>query len=206
MVTRFELLKEFATLLADDVLVVSSIGNNSGFWVQMTEREANLLHATMGMCTPTALGLALGLPKRKVVSLDGDGTLLLNLGVLGTVANQSPSNLTIIVSDNRNYLGSHKDEPGMPTATAGKMNLQGVAREAGISSAHTIQDVEQFKEKVQMALSSPGPHFICAKIDALDKDRPPKTKRVPDPRQNKYSFAAYIEKTEGIQILGGGGG
>lgn len=204
MVTRFELLKEFASIVPDDVIVVSNIGNNSGFWVQMTEREANLLHVTMGMCTPTALGLALGLPRRKVVSLDGDGTLLLNLGVLGTVANQSPANLTIIVSDNRNYLGSHKDEPGMPTATAGKMNLEGVARESGIASAHTVQDVKQFREKIEMALAKPGPHFICARIEALDNDRPPKTKRVPDPRENKYKFAAYIERTEGVQILGGG--
>lgn len=206
MVTRAELLKELASFLPDDVIVVSNIGNNSGFWIQLTEREANLTHITMGMCTPTALGVALGLPRRKVVSLDGDGTLLLNLGVLGTVANQNATNLTIIVSDNRNYLGSHKDEPGMPTATAGKMNLEGVARESGIASAHTIDEVVQFREKVKMALANPGPHFICAKIEALDNDRPRKTKRVPDPRENKYKFAAYIERTEGIQIIGGGGG
>lgn len=204
MVTRFTLLKELSTILPDDVLVVASIGNNSGFWGQIKERESNLFHVTMGMCTPTALGLALGLPQRKVVSLDGDGTLLLNLGVLGTAANQSPSNLTIIVMDNRNYLGSHKDEPGMPTATGGKMNLEGVARESGIASAHTIQDLKHFREKIEMALSKPGPHFICAKVEALDNDRPPRTKRVPDPRENKYRFAAYIERTEGVQILGGG--
>ena len=99
MVTRFSLLKELSTILPDDVLVVASIANNSGFWAEIMERESNLFHLTMGMCTPTALGLALGLPQRKVVSLDADGNLLLNLGVLGTAANQSPSNLTIIVRE-----------------------------------------------------------------------------------------------------------
>jgi sulfopyruvate decarboxylase subunit beta len=204
MVSRLALLKELASIIPDDVLVVASIGNNSGFWGQVKEREANLLHVTMGMCTPTALGLSLALPKRKVIALDADGNLTLNLGVLGTVANENPENLMIIVMDNRNYLGSHKDEPGMPTATGGKMNLEGVARQCGIASSSIVQDVEQFRENVRLSLSQPGPHFIDARVEALDNDRPPRTKRIPDPRQNKYQFANYIERTAGVQIIGGG--
>lgn len=204
MVTRYELLKELAAAIDDDVLVVASIGNNSGFWGQLTEREANLFHVTMGMCTPTALGLALALPNRKVVSLDSDGNLTLNLGILGTVGNERPQNLTIVVMNNRNYLGSHKSEPGMPTATAGKMNLEGVARECGIENACSVQDRDVFKTRIRNALSQPGPHLIDARVEPLDDDRPPKTRRVLDPRENKYRFAAYIEKTEGVEILGGG--
>jgi len=204
MVTRFALLKELSSVIPDDVLVVASIGNNSGFWGQLKDRESNLFHITMGMCTPTALGLALSLPDRKVVALDGDGNLTLNLGVLGTVANENPRNLTIIVMDNRNYLGSHKEEPGMPTATSGKMNLEEVAKACGVASACTIQDVTEFREKIRMALSSSGPHFIRASVEALDDDRPPRSKRVPDPRENKYRFAAFIERTEGVEILGSG--
>ena len=128
MVSRYELLTKLSAIVPDDVLVVASIGNNSGFWGQLKQRETDLLHMTMGMCTPTALGLALALPKRKVVALDSDGNLLLNLGSLGTVANQTPPNLTIIVFDNGNYLGSHKKEPGMPTATGGKLSLEGNSR------------------------------------------------------------------------------
>jgi thiamine pyrophosphate-dependent acetolactate synthase large subunit-like protein len=204
MVTRFALLKELSSMIADDVLVVASIGNNSGFWGQLKDREANLFHVTMGMCSPAALGLALALPNRKVIALDADGNLTLNLGVLGTVANQNPRNLTLLVMDNGNYLGSHKSEPGMPTATAGKMNLEAVARACGIASACTIQDIAEFRSKIQTALSAPGPHFIRAKIEALDDDRPARTKRVPDPRENKYQFAGYIQKTEGVEILGSG--
>ena len=176
MVTRFALLKELASIIPDDILIVASIGNNSGFWGQIKDREANLLHVTMGMCSATALGLALALPDRRVIALDADGNLTLNLGVLGTVANESPKNLTIIVMDNGNYLGSHKDEPGMPTATGGRMNLEGVGRQCGID----------------------------ARIEALDSDRPARAKRIADPRQNKYQFANYIEKAAGVQIIGGG--
>ena len=204
MVTRFALLKELSSILSDDVLVVASIGNNSGFWGQLKERESNLFHITLGMCTPTALGLALALPNRKVIALDADGNLILNLGVLGTVANENPRNLTVIVMDNRNYLGSHKNEPGMPTATAGKMNLEGVAKASGIRSASTAKNVGQFRRSVKTALARKGPHLIVAKVASLDNDRPARTRRLPDPRENKYRFAAYIERTERAEILGSG--
>jgi sulfopyruvate decarboxylase subunit beta len=204
MVTRFTLLKEFSAIVPDDVLVLTSIGNNSSFWGQLKDREANLFHLTMGMCSSTALGLSLALPNRKVVALDSDGNLSLNLGVLGTIANEAPKNLTIVVMDNGNYLGSHKHEPGMPTATAGKMNLEAVAKGCGIANAGTIEDVAAFREKIQTALSSAGPHFIRARVEALDTDGPKKSKRLPDPRENKYQFAGYIQKTEGVEILGSG--
>ena len=204
MVTRFTLLKELSALVSDDILVLTSIGNNSGFWGQLKDREANLFHLTMGMCSSTALGLSLALPKRKIVALDSDGNLTLNLGVLGTIANEAPKNLTIVVMDNQNYLGSNKLAPGMPTATAGKMNLESVAKGCGFDSACTVEEVAAFRDKIQNALASAGPHFIRARVDALDKDAPKKSKRVPDPRENKYQFASYIQKTEGVEILGSG--
>ena len=144
------------------------------------------------------------MPNRKIVALDSDGNLTLNLGVLGTIANQAPKNLTIVVMDNGNYLGSHKNEPGMPTATAGKMNLEAVAKGCGIESACTIEDVAAFRAKIQSALASAGPHLIRARVEALDQDGPKKSKRVPDPRENKYQFAGYIQRTEGVEILGSG--
>ena len=204
MVTRLALIKELASIVSEDVIVVSSIGNNSYFWAELTDREATLFHSTLGMCTPAAFGLAMALPQRKVLALDSDGNLILNLGVLGTIANENPSNLTVLVMDNGNYLGSHKKEPGMRTATGGKMKLQDVAKGCGIASSHLVQDVAAFREKIQNALKSAGPHFICAQVEALDVERPPKTKHVLDPRENKYQFAKYIERTEGVQILGGG--
>ena len=204
MVTRYTLLKELSELVPDDVLVLTSIGNNSGFWGQLKDREANLFHLTMGMCSSTALGLSLALPNRKIIAIDSDGNLTLNLGVLGTIANEAPKNLTIVLMDNQNYLGSNKHAPGMPTATAGKMNLETVAKGCGIESACTIENASAFRTRMQTALSSNGPHFILARVEAPEDDRPKRSKRVPDPRENKYQFAGYIQKTEGVEILGSG--
>jgi thiamine pyrophosphate-dependent acetolactate synthase large subunit-like protein len=204
MVARLELIKALASIVPPEVLVVTSIGNNSYFWAELTDREATLYHSTLGMCTPAAFGLAMALPRRKVLALDSDGNLILNLGVLGTIANENPTNLTVLVMDNGNYLGSHKREAGMRTASGGKMKLEEVARGCGIASSHAVQDVAKFRERVQSALRTDGPHFIRAEVEALDLERPPKTKHVLDPRENKYQFAKYIERTEGVQILGGG--
>ena len=204
MVTRLKLIKELVSIVPPEVLVVTSIGNNSYFWAELTDREATLFHSTLGMCTPAAFGLAMALPQRKVLALDSDGNLILNLGVLGTIANENPTNLTVLVMENGNYLGSHKKEPGMRTATGGKMKLQEVAKGCGIVSSHVVQDVATFSTTIKSALKSDGPHFVCARVEALDGERPPKTKHVLDPRENKYQFAKYIERTEGVQILGGG--
>src|SRR6266508_192173 len=105
MVTRFTLLKELAVMVPDDVLVLTSIGNNSGVWGQLRDREANLFHLAMGMCSSTALALSLALPRRMIVALGSDGNRTLHLAVLGTIANDAPKNLTIVVMDNQNYLG-----------------------------------------------------------------------------------------------------
>ena len=84
------------------------------------------------------------------------------------------------------------------------MNLESVAKGCGFDSACTVEDAAGFRVKIQAALSSSGPHFIRARIEPLDTDGPKKSKRVPDPRENKYQFAGYIQKTEGVEILGSG--
>src|SRR4029077_14962261 len=92
MVARLALIKELASIVPQEVLVVTSIGNNSYFWAELTDREATLFHSTLGMCTPAAFGLAMALPRRKVLALDSDGNLILNLGVLGTMPTKNPPN------------------------------------------------------------------------------------------------------------------
>src|SRR3954465_8564486 len=159
MVARLALIKELASIVPQEVLVVTSIGNNSYFWAELTDREATLFHSTLGMCTPAAFGLAMASTLRKVRPVDSDGNLILNLGVLGNVANENPTNLTVLVMDNGNYLGSHKKEPGMRTATGGKMKLDEVAKGCGIASSHSINDVGTFRDKIQTALKTDGPHF-----------------------------------------------
>ncbi|HEY1269172.1 MAG TPA: thiamine pyrophosphate-dependent enzyme, partial [Candidatus Binatia bacterium] len=179
-------------------------------WERTGRGATSLTSVSLGMCTATALGLAL--PHRKVIALDSDGNLILNLCSLGTVGNERPKNLSIIVFDNGNYLsgGPGKGKPGMPTATAGNMDLATVGRGCGIEKAATVTSEAEFKAAAEKALKEDGPSLIVAKIDQVDvrqtknfrEDRGPGQ----DTRENKYSFARHIERLENIKILKRGGG
>lgn len=152
------------------------------------------------MCSATALGLALALPNRKVIALDADGNLTLNLGVLGTVANERPKNLTVIVMDNGNYLGSHQDEPGMPTATGGKMNLEGVVRQCGIASSSIVEDVELFRDKVQSAVRISWTPESMRSIATGHR----KLNALPIRDRTSINLQTTSRKAAGVQIIGGG--
>ena len=124
--------------------------------------------------------------------------------MLGTIANEAPKNLTIVVMDNQQLSGQQQGCAGHADGDRRQDESEAVAKGCGIESACTIEDVAAFRAKIQSALASAGPHFIRARVEALDQDGPKKTKRVPDPRENKYQFAGYIQKTEGVEILGSG--
>jgi len=120
-----------------------------------------LQHA-MGLASSTGLGLALSLPHQKVIVLDGDGSLLMNLGSLTTVARYKPKNLLHIVFDNESLLSVG----GFPTATGTGTDLGGIARAAGIPQARTVGTVEEFTKAVRHAISSDGLETIVAKVEA----------------------------------------
>jgi thiamine pyrophosphate-dependent acetolactate synthase large subunit-like protein len=212
MVNRIDLIRAFASMVDNETLVVTPIGSTTAYWDALGRGPTSLTSVSLGMCTAAALGLALALPHRKVVALDSDGNLILNLCSLGTVGNQKPSNLLVIVFDNGNYLsgGPGGGKPGMPTATAGAMNLELVARGCGIEKSCTIHSEEEFRRAVQKFLNEEGPAFIVAKIEQVET-RERKGGRGPgdsgqDTRENKYSFVHHVERLENITILKKGGG
>src|SRR5215475_8498797 len=98
-----------------------------------------LQHA-MGLASSTGLGLALCLPKQKVVVFDGDGSVLMNLGGLTTLARYRPSNLVHVIFDNESLLSVG----GFPTATSTGTDLEGVAHAAGIRRAKTVRTCDEF--------------------------------------------------------------
>jgi thiamine pyrophosphate-dependent acetolactate synthase large subunit-like protein len=141
-----------------------------------------------------ALGLALALPHRKVVAFDGDGSLLLNLGSLATIANQHPTNLIHIVFDNECYESSR----GAPTATAGRADLAAVARGCGFANVIRAKTLSEFTEGFLRALKSNDLYFILAKVEAGAGDVPAAAL---DSQENKYLVVRYIEKSEKLKIL-----
>jgi sulfopyruvate decarboxylase subunit beta len=120
-----------------------------------------LLHA-MGLASSTGLGLALCLPKQTVVVFDGDGSLLMNLGSLTTMARYRPKKLVHVVFDNESLLSVG----GFPTATSTGTDLQGIARAAGIPRALTVHTVEDFKNAVTTAMRGNELTTIIAKVEA----------------------------------------
>jgi sulfopyruvate decarboxylase subunit beta len=119
-----------------------------------------LQHA-MGLASSLGLGLALGLPERKVVVLDGDGSLLMNLGTLSTMARSAPRNLVHVVFDNRSYLSAGNS----PTATATGADLEGIARASGIPRAGSARSVEEFRAAFLSALDAGQLTTLVAHVD-----------------------------------------
>jgi sulfopyruvate decarboxylase subunit beta len=190
---RYDCLRAIAPHF-DQELVVTNIGAVRHEWQALRPHPGNFHLQNLGLTSSMALGLALALPHRTVVAFDGDGSLLLNLGSLATIANQHPRNLIHIVFDNECYESSR----GAPTATAGKADLAAIARGAGIANAVVVKSLAEFEEVFTRALKSRDLCFILAKVEAGAGDVPAAAL---DSQENKYRFVRYIEKSESLEIL-----
>src|SRR6266566_6991851 len=121
-----------------------------------------LQHA-MGLASSTGLGLALCLPEQRVIVFDGDGSLLMNLGSLSTMARYRPKKLVHVVFDNESLLSVG----GFPTATSTGTDLEGIARAAGVPRVATVRSVESFKAAFDAAIKSDELTSIIAKVEAV---------------------------------------
>jgi sulfopyruvate decarboxylase subunit beta len=189
--TRYECLELLAARMSNQLVVTSQSGQRIE-WAHLSKHEGNLLVGMMGCAIGVAVGLALALPHRKVIALDSDGSVLLSLFNLPTLGNLRPQNLVVYVFDNGVYSGSRIS---YPTATSGNSDLQAMARGAGITNAHTIRDIVDFKKKGLEALSQDQLAFFVCKVEESLMHR-----EIPRPNtdlaENKYTFVRYLERTE----------
>lgn len=201
---RIDCMRRAAAMIGDSPCVVT-MGLNWTEWDRVRPSDGNLQVKTLGLCSSIALGLALGMPNRKIVTFDGDGAVLMNLNGLVTVGWMQPKNLIHVVFDNKIYEASG----GTPTASAFNANLRGLAESAGIRSAHEVQDMEAFQDILEEALTSDGPHFIAVVVAPSEErgahpriDEMEKRKRVRiDEMENRYRFIRYLEGLEGRHLL-----
>ena len=158
---RAEATRLLATRLNDEV-AVSNLGQATLDLQQARDRDLNLYtFGSMGQCSAIGLGLALARPDVRVVCLDGDGSLLMNLGVLCTIATVAPRNLAIVVWDNE----VHATTGGQPTATAHGASLAAIARGAGIKNVVEPANLEELERAYDRILSEEGPFFVTVKVD-----------------------------------------
>lgn len=141
--------------------IVAGIGNTHfDLWAAGQRPQNFYMLGSMGLAIPIALGVAIAQPERKVIALEGDGSLLMQLGALGTVAHIAPKNLVMVVWDN----GAYQITGGQPTLTSSKVDLVQMALGAGIERSFWAADEEHFESLLQDASSAGQPTFICARI------------------------------------------
>ena len=183
-----------------DQLVVPSV-SGQWIWGQLTKHEGNLLLGSMGNAMGVGMGMALGLPHRKVIVIESDGSVLLSLFNLPTLGILKPINLAVFVFDNEAYSGSRISRP---SATAAGTDLAALARDSGVARAVTVRDFEAFNREMYLALNDPGPHFIVSKVAETFEHRQAERSDV-DLVESKYRFVRYVERTEGKPVFLGRG-
>jgi thiamine pyrophosphate-dependent acetolactate synthase large subunit-like protein len=173
VMNRFELTKRLVGQLKHDEAVIGGIGNaNFDLWASGQRPQNFYMLGSMGLTIPIALGVAIAQPQRHVIALEGDGSLLMQLGCLATVAMRAPKNLTMVVWDN----GIYQITGNQPTASAATADLVAIARGSGLSKSAWATDEDDFDRLFGEALKAGGPTLIAARIDhkpavgATDRD------------------------------------
>ena len=165
------------TIMGATAAELHSLGHRPNFFY--------LQHA-MGLASSTGLGLALCLSDQQIIVFDGDGSLLMNLGSLSTMARYRPRNLIHVVFDNESLLSVG----GFPTATSTGTDLEGIARAAGIPTVLTVRTVEDFSSAVKNAFEKKQLTTIVAKVEATGP-----TGYVTDLSlvENRFQFRRHIQ-------------
>src|SRR5688572_28536841 len=157
---RLEATRRLRALLETEP-VIASLGHPAYDLFEAGDRPEHFYTwGSMGLASSIGLGLAMAQPGRRIVVLDGDGSLLMNLGSLATIATVGPPNLVVIVWDNQEY----GTTGGQPTATATGSDLALAARALGIPNVTTVHEPEAFDLEVERALREQGPWVIVAKV------------------------------------------
>jgi thiamine pyrophosphate-dependent acetolactate synthase large subunit-like protein len=163
---RSDLTRRLAAKLKQDEAVIGGIGHtNHDLWASGQRPQNFYMLGSMGLAVPIALGVALAQPRRRVFALEGDGSLLMQLGALGTVAMSAPKNLALVVFDN----GVYQITGSQPTLTSYGTDLVAIAKGAGLTQSAWAGDEAQFEQLLDLALQGSGPWFIAARTD----DQPP---------------------------------
>jgi|TARA_B110000263_G_scaffold194982_1_gene173270 phosphonopyruvate decarboxylase len=144
-----------------DAVVVTAM-TQSKFWKETSDRpELDIpTNNSMGKVSSIALGIALGAPDRKVIALDGDGSLIMNMGSLVTVGNKSPKNFVHVVYDN----GVYAITGGQPIAGAGIIDWPAIAMGSGYKSAYSFEDTEEMATEMPRIMAEDGPILIRVQV------------------------------------------
>lgn len=165
---RCEAIEVITKALNGDELTISANGLISRELFSIKDSPNNFyMLGSMGLASSIGFGLAFSLPNKKVVVIDGDGNILMNLGSLTTIGHFSPKNLIHFVLDNE----MHASTGGQPTVS-NTVKLEEVASAAGFREVKKVSSIEDLHTVVREVLNSEGPSFILVKIEKGEKEVP----------------------------------
>lgn len=156
-----------------DRVVISTMGA-VGDWPALSDTATDFAYipSSMGQGPALGLGLALAQPKRGAIVLCGDGSLLMNLGCVVTIA-QHPANLWLVLLDN----GLYEVTGGQPVAGAGRTDYAGLARAAAIGRVHSFDDLAAWQAGAESVFAGDGPAFVSLKLEGRRGQKTPAAPR-----------------------------
>src|ERR1700687_258910 len=162
VMNRFDLTSRLVAKLKNEEAVIGGIGNtNFDLWAAGHRPQNFYMLGSMGLAFPIALGVALAQPKRRVFALEGDGSLLMQMGCLSTIATLAPKNLSMIVMDN----GVYQITGAQPTPAAAVSDIVAKPIGVGLSNSAWAADEQDFERLIDQSLSATVPTLIGVRID-----------------------------------------
>lgn len=162
VLNRFDITTRLVARLKHEEAVIGGIGyTNFDLWGAGQRPQNFYMLGSMGLAVPIAHGVALAQPQRRVFALEGDGSILMQLGSLATVASRGQKNLAIVIMDN----GAYQITGGQATLTAQGADVVAIARGAGLVQSAWAADEGAFEELIDLALREDGPWLIGCRID-----------------------------------------
>jgi phosphonopyruvate decarboxylase len=165
MIKRDDMIRALTERLPDDQIVVAAY--TAAFdLIAIRPNPLNYISSgAMGLTSSHALGFALAMPDRRIILLDGDGSLLMNLGCLVTIAEAAPRNLIHFVCQN----GTYEANGGHPIPGQDRVDFAAMAKGAGYAHTHEISDLADFNDRIDGILAEDGPVFVDLKLEPGEK-------------------------------------
>ena|SRR5437899_79720 len=184
MMKRDDCFRVLARHLSDEIVI--PVYSSAFDWLELAPRALNYYaFGAMGLGSSQALGFALGAPNRRVIVLDGDGSLLMNLGSLVTIGAAAPKNLVHLVCQNGTYEANGNHPLPNPT-----IDFAGLARAAGYAQCHEFSDLASFEQQVGHVIREHGPVFATLHVEKGELAPTFDYRKLDDPRTREEFRAA----------------
>jgi thiamine pyrophosphate-dependent acetolactate synthase large subunit-like protein len=195
MIEAEDVFKAFQPYRGQAIVIASGTAGRHWGDISTYQTRDVAMGGAMGQTTSGAFGLALGLPDEQIVLFDSEGALLMNLGILATIAGKKPKNFYHFLLDNECYATTG----GQPVPNAREIDYAAMAKSAGYASTYHFDDLEQFANDVERILKEPGPVFVSIKV-VPEVENLPMGRRPRRPGRSRAETIRDLQEELGITV------